>query len=839
MKALFASIGVGALVLLPAPLRAQESTRSPELPAGLSQSDWNEIRAVLEVERHKAIETETGFEAHSPGQGWLTRWDGRGFLVQPSQGAWAWGLQLESYGYEGAMQSVDEVACASAEGGRVAYEWDANVQEWYVNGARGLEHGYTIRSRPALGADILSPLTVEIGVRGSLNPIIKANGAAVNFVDPSGATVVNYAGLHVYDANGVSQEAQLVSAGHLLQIQVQDSEARYPLTIDPLAQQAYLKASNPGSADLFGQSVAISGGLVVVGAYWEDSNAMGVDGNQSDNSAFDSGAAYVFERTGGVWSQQAYLKASNTDFDDAFGRSVAISGELIAVGAPFEASNSTGVNGDQSNNSAQSAGAVYIFERNGGAWSQQAYLKASNTDSDDWFGESLAFSGELLVVGAPREDSNATGVDGDQSDNSAADSGAVFLFERSGGVWSQQAYLKASNTDPNDRFGTSAAASGESVIVGAHWEESDATGVDGDQSSNSAIRSGAAYVFERSGGAWSQQAYLKASNTDPNDQFGWSVAISGELVVVGASFEDSDATGVNGNQSSNAAQSAGAAYVFERNGGIWTQQAYLKASNAEQGDYFGTSAAIQGELVVLGATFENSDAMGVNGDQSNNLASIAGAIYLFERGGGVWTQQAYLKASNAGQGDLLGRAVSLSGDLLVVGAIGEASNATGVNGDQSNNSLPDAGAAYIFDLGVPFANFCGPAVPNSTGFPGVMDVPGSLVVTDNAFSLRAQSLPAGVFGFFLGSMGHDFVVLVGGSQGTLCLGAGFGVERLRSSVSLSSASGVIVDALDLTTFPYASAPVAPGDTWNFQCWYRDRNPNSTSNFTDAISVQFE
>ncbi len=172
-----------------------------------------------------------------------------------------------------------------------------------------------------------------------------------------------------------------------------------------------------------------------------------MNGDQSDNSADASGAAYVFVRSGTTWSQQAYLKASNTDAGDRFGSSVAVSGDTVVVGAHGEDSNATGVNGNQSDNSAVHAGAAYVFVRNGTTWSQQAYLKASNTDADDCFGGSVAVSGDTVVVGADGEDSNATGVNGDQSDNSAREFRRGLRVRAQRDDWSQQAYLKASNTD--------------------------------------------------------------------------------------------------------------------------------------------------------------------------------------------------------------------------------------------------------------------------------------------------------------------------------------------------------------------------------------------------------
>jgi drug/metabolite transporter superfamily protein YnfA len=462
------------------------------------------------------------------------------------------------------------------------------------------------------------------------------------------------------------------------------------------AQQAYIKASNTGAGDWLGYAVAVSGDTMVVGAIYETSNATGVNGNQSDNSAVQAGAAYVFVRTGTIWSQQAYLKASNTDANDRLGRTVAISGDTVVVGATGEASNATGVNGDQSDNSAPSSGAAYVFVRSGTNWTQQAYLKPSNTDAGDQFGVSVSVSGDTAVVGAYHESSNATGVDGNQTDSSATNSGAVYVFVRNRTNWSQQAYLKASNTGTNDEFGHSVAVSGDTVVVGAAYEDSNATGVNGNQSDESTRDSGAAYVFVRSGTNWRQQAYLKASNTGLGDQFGHRVAVSGDTVLIGAYVEASNATGVNGNQTNNSAGYSGAGYVFVRTGTTWSQQAYLKASNTDLADQFGSSVAVSGDTVVLGAPQESSSATGVNGNQSNNSTANAGAAYVFIRRGTNWSQQAYLKASNTGANDYFGWSAAVSGDTVVVSAWLEDSNATGVNGNQFNNSATDSGAAYVF-----------------------------------------------------------------------------------------------------------------------------------------------
>jgi len=474
--------------------------------------------------------------------------------------------------------------------------------------------------------------------------------------------------------------------------------ARASSATDPdILQTAYLKASNTGSLDRFGGAVAISGDTLVIGAELESSNATGVDGDGSNNLAGGAGAAYVFVRSGTGWVQQAYLKASNTEAGDAFGRSVAISGDTIAVGATSEDSGASGVDGDQASNVMPGSGAVYVFVRDGASWSQQAYIKASNPDNGDGFGMSVALSGETLVVGAIGESSSATGVDGDQGDNSILAAGAAYVFVRDGSTWSQQAYLKASNTGP-DGFGWSVAASGDAVVVGARVEASSATGVNGDQLDNSAFLAGAAYVFVRNGTSWSQQAYLKASNTGAGDEFGARLAFSGDTLVVSAVGEDSHVTGVNGVQHGEGATDAGAAYVFARSGTTWTQQAYLKASNTDELDWFGRAVGTSGDVVVVAAMHEDSSASGMDGAQGDDSLGDSGAAYVFVRSGTIWSQLAYLKASNPGFIDEFGCSLAVWGDTLVIGAEGEDSSATGVNGDQSLNNAGSSGASYVFDL---------------------------------------------------------------------------------------------------------------------------------------------
>lgn len=403
-----------------------------------------------------------------------------------------------------------------------------------------------------------------------------------------------------------------------------------------------------------------------------------------------------------------YFKAANTEAADGFGYALALSadGSTLAVGAPYEKSAATGVNGAENDNSAAAAGAVYIFTRSGTTWTAQAYIKASNTGTGDLFGAAVALSddGNLLAASAPGETSAATGINGDQTSNSVASAGAVYTFTRAGSTWSQQAYIKASNTGKDDYFGFALTLSGNgsTLAVASPFEDSAANSIDGDQSDNTTPSAGAIYVFTNTANTWSQQAYIKAANAEKDEWFGYALALSadGNTLAAGALFEDSALVNGIATPQNNAAANAGAVYTFTRAGSAWSQQAYLKASNAEAGDLFGTAIALSadGNTLVAGATSEQSSSTGINGDQTNNTLTGAGAAYVFVRTDNIWNQQAYLKASNTNASDLFGTRLALStdGNILAISATGESGSATGSNGDQTSNAASNAGALYVF-----------------------------------------------------------------------------------------------------------------------------------------------
>jgi hypothetical protein len=315
------------------------------------------------------------------------------------------------------------------------------------------------------------------------------------------------------------------------------------------------------------------------------------------------------------------------------------------VGAPSEDSGATGVNGDQRDNSANGAGAVYVFSRSGAVWTQQAYLKPANTHAAMLFGYSVGLNGDgtTLAVGSFDERGCSNTINGPY-EMKCGGTGAVYAFKRIGGMWAQEAYLKAREQDRGDSMGGWVAVddSGSAIAAGAADEDSTTKGVDVVESGHSGEvgaeddrSSGAGYLFVRSDAAWSQQASFKASNTGTTDWFGVRLSLSGDgrTLAVSAPNEDSGATGIDGVQEDDSADQAGAVYVFAQEAGRWAQQAYVKGTNTERFDEFGSSVALSGDgrTLVVGARLEDSAAAGIGAAERDNSLTDAGAVYIFTR----------------------------------------------------------------------------------------------------------------------------------------------------------------------------------------------------------------
>jgi len=394
-------------------------------------------------------------------------------------------------------------------------------------------------------------------------------------------------------------------------------------------QEQQLLPGDPGAAqDYFGWSVAVSGYAAVVGVYYDD-----------DNGA-NSGSAYVFRFNGSSWFQQAKLLPSDGAAGERFGESVAVSGDFAIIGTPHDDANGA------------SSGSAYVFQFNGSNWVQQAKLLPSDGEANEYFGSSVAISGDTAVIGTPWDDDNGNA------------SGSAYVFQFDGSNWVQQAKLLASDGAESDLFGDSVSVSDEIALIGA-W---------GDDDNGNA--SGSAYVFHFDGSNWVQQAKLLASDGAESDFFGNSVSISGDIAVISAHQDDDN--GFN----------SGSAYVFRFDGSNWVEDAKLLASDGAADDIFGTAVAVSGQGAVIGAPHDDDDGAdsgsvyffgGLSDCNANGVldaCDIVDGTSPDNNGNGIpdecepfyANEWAKLLASDGETEDYFGCAVAISGDTAVVGA---------------------------------------------------------------------------------------------------------------------------------------------------------------------------
>jgi len=380
-------------------------------------------------------------------------------------------------------------------------------------------------------------------------------------------------------------------------------------------QVAKLVADDGANKDNFGSAVALDGSRALVGA----------ESDKGPSGGPDRGAAYVFERQNGTWRQQTKLVPDNNDSEDLFGGTAALEGDRAVIAAFGDVSQE---------------GEAYVFERNGGEWRQEAKLVPDDLASSAGLGyDSLVLDGDQIFIAAPfAKNSNGTRT------------GSVYVFERSGGEWRQEAKLTPDDGDQNDTFGIEFSVDGDRILIGA-IRHNDPNGEN----------AGAAYVFERSGGEWRQEAKLAANDGDNGDGFGHP-SLDGSRAVIGANAADP-----NGKKT-------GSAYVFERSGGEWRQQAKLVPTDGDSDDEFGVEPVLDGDRVLIGA-FRDNDPNGAD----------AGSVYVFEQSSGEWRQQTKLVPDDGDSGDNFGGTLTLDGDRVLIGAFRD----NDPNGE-------NAGAAYIF-----------------------------------------------------------------------------------------------------------------------------------------------
>jgi len=333
------------------------------------------------------------------------------------------------------------------------------------------------------------------------------------------------------------------------------------------------------------------------------------------------GSAYVFVRSGSTWTEQAKLSVPDAA---GFGWSVSIDGDSVVVGGPLTLT----------------GGVAYVFVRSGTTWTQQQKLVPSDPTSNSGFGMSVAISGDTIVIGAPQ-----------------VGTGAAYVFVRSGTQWTEQQKLLASDGLPGDRLGIGVAISGDTALVGAAFDDLP-SGTD----------AGSAYVFVRSGATWTEQQKLVApGSVHSSNWFGAAVSLSGDTAAVGAP------------QESGGGPLAGSAYVYVRSGTTWSLQQKLLASDGANSDVFGSSVALAGDVLFVGAPGDDTVA-----------GTDAGSAYLFLRSGSTWSEVQKLLAPDGAADDFFGSSAAFYGDTAVLGALWDDTP----GGDNS-------GSAHVFRGSVP------------------------------------------------------------------------------------------------------------------------------------------
>ena len=427
--------------------------------------------------------------------------------------------------------------------------------------------------------------------------------------------------------------ATLVAGAILVQAMLTTGDASGQCLLDDAHK---FTAAPRAAGDVFGQSVSVSGNTVLIGSPFDDERAA------------NAGAAYVFHFDGAAWSSQAKLFSADAQPSDLFGIAVALSGDVAVVGAPLQADNG------------RSAGAAYVFRFDGATWRQEAKLLPSDGVADAQFASAVAIDGATIVIGAFRDDDRGRAT------------GGAYVFSYDGAAWGpahpdhlgttmDRTKLTASDGEAFDQFGVGVAVSGTKIVVGAYGDDDR-----GDYA-------GAAYVFERVGGTWAQEAKLLATDGGAGQLFGFPVSISGDVILLGALADDDDG------------YTSGSAYVFAYDGAGWgpphadvpgavNQRAKLLPTDGANAAQFGRSVAIAGDTAIVGANL--ADVSGLD----------SGTAYVFARTGDRWNQTQRLRPRDRAAGWHFGEAVALDGQLAVVAAVGDSGGGR------------DAGSAYVFDL---------------------------------------------------------------------------------------------------------------------------------------------
>ncbi len=582
-----------------------------QFPEGLSRTEWRKIQASIEQDRYQLYRNDpTGeYHAYNNAHNLDFIFSPDGFEVKPRKGKkeWGWTLRLSSYGYGKELHTVPSVEKVITTDNRIEYHREDMV-EWYINDYRGLEQGITLKSQP-IGHTGATPLELQMTSVTDLTPLTKEGGKGIIFRDSKNQEVLSYSGLYAYDATGKNLNCWMEADKKGIRLMVEDSEALYPIIIDPFVETKKLLASDGEAGDAFGVDVSISGDTVIVGA---------------PGDYYYTGAAYIFYRNqGGAdnWGEVKKLIPSDGYVQDFFGNSVSISGDTVSVGSYMD------------DDKGAFSGSAYIFSRNQGGtdnWGEVKKLLASDGTADDYFGYSVSIYGDTAIIGAYR-DGNYTG--------------STYIFSRNqGGIdnWGEVKKLLASDYTVGDRYGYSVSISGDTAIVGAFLNDADVP----------EYQLGAAYIYSRDQGGtgnWGEVKKLTHSDQAIGDFFGESVSISGNTAIIGVKNDD-----VNGT-------SSGSAYIFYRDQGganNWGEVKAIIASDGAASDFFGEYVSINGDIAIVAAPNDDDD------------GADSGSAYIFSRnqgGADNWGEVEKIIASDGVAGDRFGWSVSSSGETAIIG----------------------------------------------------------------------------------------------------------------------------------------------------------------------------
>lgn len=501
--------------------------------------------------------------------------------------SWTAGLRLTSIGRAETHRPLPPVRPV-VDGERIEYRRDGST-EWYVHLSRGLEQGLTVHERlPGAG-----PLRVGVEILGLLPMQM---GDRVSLVDGAAVARATLSELHAFDADGRPLRARFDVSRGQLEYLVWDAGASYPIVIDPIvaATEAILRPSDPAENAYFGSAVAIDADTAIVGRM-----------NEAVGGLRQAGSAYVFVRTGTVWSQQAKLFSPEPMAQSWFGYSVDVDGDTAVISARIE---------DHSGR--ETAGSAYVFVRTGESWSHQATLRLPAPENDDGFGIAVAIDGDTIAVAARNDEQ--PGMTG---------SGSVSIFRRTGTTWTPEALLH----DPETTiFGQRLALDGDTLVASA---------VHDSFMGSSLVPT--VHVFVRTT-SWDRQAVLHSSAIPPAATGVQSVGLHSNTVFVGVPDDDHSRT----------LPKAGSVIVFERSGTAWTETAFLRAAAPEAYQWFGRSVDLYGDTAVIGAS---------------RPTGPPGRAFIFSRMGGSWSQELVLHASDPTEHPF-GTEVAIDADTVLVAA---------------------------------------------------------------------------------------------------------------------------------------------------------------------------